>query len=75
VKEVDTTNNTVTMTVGGKGGTGGEDKTFNVSRETRIVTEQNSLLRKLADLRVDQEVVLRLFVDQKPAARITVLGE
>jgi RNA polymerase sigma factor (sigma-70 family) len=75
VKGVDTTNNTVTLTVGGKGGTGGEDKTFTVSRDTRIVTEMNSVPRKLADLRVEQEVVLRLFVDQKAAARITVLGE
>jgi hypothetical protein len=31
--------------------------------------------RKLADLRAEQNVVLRLRIDQKSAGRITILGE
>lgn len=75
VKSVDPTGNTITLHVGGKNGVGGEDKTFNVTKNTAVVTEINGVPLKLDDVRVDKEVVLRLFVDQKAAAKIVVQGQ
>jgi hypothetical protein len=65
----------ITLTIGGKNGVGGEDKDFKLTKETVVVTEINVAALKPTDLRADKAVVLRLAIDQKAAARITVLGE
>jgi RNA polymerase sigma factor (sigma-70 family) len=75
VKVFDPDKNTITLTIGAKNGVGGEDKDFNLTKETLVLTEINGAALKLADVRADKEVILRLSIDQKAAARITVLGE
>jgi len=75
VKALDRDKSTITLTIGAKNGEGGEDKDFKFTKETEILTEINGAALKLTDLKTDKEVVLRLSIDQKAAARITVLGE
>jgi hypothetical protein len=75
VKALDADRNTITLTIGGKGGVGGEDKEFKLTKETVVLTEINGAALKLTDVRAHKEVILRLSIDQKAAARITVLGE
>jgi RNA polymerase sigma factor (sigma-70 family) len=75
VKALDLDKNTVTLTIGAKGGVGGEDKEFKLTKETVVLTEIYGAALKLTDVRADKEVILRLSIDQKAAARITVLGE
>jgi RNA polymerase sigma factor (sigma-70 family) len=72
VKEVDPDSGTITITIGMKAA---EDKTFAVTRKTAIATGIYGLPLKLSDLRAGKEIALRLAIDQKAAARITVLGE
>jgi RNA polymerase sigma factor (sigma-70 family) len=74
VKAVDTDKGTITLTIGAKGGVGGEDKDFKLAKDT-VLTESSGAPLKLADLKVETEVVLRLSLDQKAAARITVAAE
>ena len=74
VKAIDTDKGTITLIIGAKGGVGGEDKDFKLAKTT-VVTEASGAPMKLADLKVDTPVVLRLAIDQKAAARITVAGE
>jgi RNA polymerase sigma factor (sigma-70 family) len=74
VKAVDTDKGTITLTIGAKGGVGGEDKDFKLAKDA-VLTESSGAPLKLADLKVDTEVVLRLSLDQKAAARITVAAE
>jgi hypothetical protein len=66
---------TITLTIGAKGGIGGEDKEFKTTKDTVVVTEIYGARLQLSDLKADKEVVLRLSLDQKAAARITVRGE
>jgi hypothetical protein len=73
VKAVDSTGNTLILTVGAKADV--EDRTFRTTRQTKVVTATYGVPRKLADVRPGQEVHLRLAIDQKSAERITVLGE
>jgi hypothetical protein len=75
LKEVGPAKNSVTLTVGGKNGVGGEEKTFPLTKDTAVVTALNGTARKVADLKAGQIVNLRLSIDQKAAARITVQGE
>jgi RNA polymerase sigma factor (sigma-70 family) len=75
VKVLDPEKNTITLTIGAKNGMGGEDKEFKLTKETVVQTEINGVALKLTDLRIDREVILRLAIDQKAAARLTVLGE
>jgi Sigma-70, region 4 len=75
VKLVDADKNTITLTIGGKNGVGGEDKDFTLSKDTAVVTETYGAPLKLTDVRAEREVILRLSIDQKAVARITVLGE
>jgi RNA polymerase sigma factor (sigma-70 family) len=75
VKALDADKSTITLTIGAKNGEGGEDKEFKLSKATVVVTEINGVPLKVTDLKADKEVVLRLAIDQKAAARITVLGE
>jgi RNA polymerase sigma factor (sigma-70 family) len=75
VKVLDPDRNTITLTIGAKAGVGGEDKEFKLTKETVVLTEINGAALKLTDVRADKEVILRLSIDQKAAARITVLGE
>jgi hypothetical protein len=75
VKVLDPDKNTITLTIGAKNGVGGEDKEFKLSKETVVLTEINGAALKVTDVRADKEVILRLSIDQKAAARITVLGE
>jgi RNA polymerase sigma factor (sigma-70 family) len=75
IKVINLDNNIITLNIGGKAGVGGEDRDFKLTKATAVLTEINSVPLKLTDLRVDKEVVLRLSIDQKAAARITVLGE
>jgi RNA polymerase sigma factor (sigma-70 family) len=75
VKALDPDRNTITLTIGAKNGVGGEDKEFKLTKGTVVLTEINGAALKLADVRADKEVILRLSIDQKAAARITVLGE
>jgi hypothetical protein len=66
---------TITLTIGAKGGVGGEDKEFKTTKDTVVVTEIYGAPLQLSDLKTDKEVVLRLSLDQKAAARITLRGE
>src|SRR5262249_47617698 len=75
VKAFDPEKSTITLTMGAKGGMGGGEKKFKLTKATITLTEGNGVPLKLTDWRVDKEVVLRLSIDQKAAARITVLGE
>jgi RNA polymerase sigma factor (sigma-70 family) len=75
VKAFDPNKQIITLTIGAKNGMGGEDKEFKLTKETVVRTEINGVPVKPTDLRGDKEVVLRLSIDQKTAARITVLGE
>ena len=75
VKVLDPDKSTITLTIGAKGGVGGEDREFKLTKETAVLTEINGAALKLKDVRLDKEVILRLSIDQKTAARITVLGE
>ena len=63
------------QTIGGKNGIGGDDKDFVLTKDTAVVTEALAVARKLADLKTEQQVDLRLTVDQKSVVRITILGE
>jgi RNA polymerase sigma factor (sigma-70 family) len=65
----------IVLAIGSKGGQGGENKEFKLTKKTVVVTQINGVPLKQSDLRVNREVVLRLSIDQKAAARITVLGE
>jgi hypothetical protein len=65
----------ITLTIGAKGGVGGEDKEFKLTKETVVLTEINAAPLKLTDVKTEKEVILRLSIDQKAATRITVLGE
>jgi hypothetical protein len=75
VKAVDSDKNIITLTIGAKNGVGGEDKEFKLTKETLVLTEINGAALKLTDVRAEKEVILRLSINQKAAARITVLGE
>jgi hypothetical protein len=75
VKDFDPAKLLITLTIGAKNGMGGEDKEFKLTKETVVLTGINGVPLKPTDLRPDREVVLRLSIDQKAAARITVLGE
>jgi RNA polymerase sigma factor (sigma-70 family) len=75
VKALDTDRNTITLTIGAKGGVGGEDKDFKLTKETVVLTEIAGAALKLTNVQTDKEVILRLSIDQKAVARITVLGE
>jgi small nuclear ribonucleoprotein (snRNP)-like protein len=75
VKVLDPDKDTITLTIGAKNGMGGEDKEFKLTKETVVLTEIYGAALKLKDVRLDKEVILRLSIDQKTAARITVLGE
>jgi RNA polymerase sigma factor (sigma-70 family) len=75
VKAVDPDKNAIVLTIGAKGGQGGEDKEFRLTKETVVLTEINGVPLRRTDLRAGREVVLRLSIDQKAAARVTVLGE
>ena len=75
VKALDPDQKIITLTIGAKNGMGGEDKDFRLTKETIVLTGINGVPLKPADLRADREVILRLSIDQKAAARITVLGE
>jgi hypothetical protein len=75
VKAFDPDQKIITLTIGAKNGVGGEDKEFKLTKETVVLTEINGVPLKPTDLRADKGVVLRLSIDQKAAARITVLGE
>jgi RNA polymerase sigma factor (sigma-70 family) len=75
VKVLDTDKSTITLTIGAKNGVGGEDKEFKLTKDTVVLTEINGAALKLTDVRAEKEVILRLSIDQKVAARITVLGE
>jgi hypothetical protein len=63
------------LTIGAKNGVGGEDKEFKLTKATVVRTEIYGTALKLTDVRADKEVLLRLSIDQKAAARITVVGE
>ena len=75
VKALDPDKLTITLTIGAKNGVGGEDKDFKLSKETVVLTEIYGAALKLTDVRAAKEVILRLSIDQKAAARITLLGE
>jgi hypothetical protein len=75
VKALDPDKNAITLTIGAKGGVGGEDKEFKLTKETVVLTEIHGAALKLTDVRADKEVILRLSIDQKATTRITVVGE
>jgi RNA polymerase sigma factor (sigma-70 family) len=75
VKFVDTDKKVITLTIGGKNGVGGEDRTFEMAKNIVVRTDINGAPLKLADLKTEKEVILRLAIDQKAAERITLLGE
>jgi hypothetical protein len=75
VKALDPDKNIIILTIGAKNGEGGEDKEFKLTKETAVLTEALGVALKLTDVRTDKEVILRLAIDQKAAARITVVGE
>src|SRR5262245_13165568 len=75
VKVVDATGGNVTLLIGSKNGEGGEEKTFKLGKETKVLTEALGAEQKLADVKVDQEVALRLSIDQKTIDTITLPGQ
>ena len=75
VRAVNPVQKMITLTIGSKGGVGGEEQEFKVTTGTVVVTEINQVSINLTDLKADREVILRLSLDQKAAARITLLGE
>jgi RNA polymerase sigma factor (sigma-70 family) len=71
VKAVDATN--ITLTIGGKNGVGGEDKTFPLAKSTQVLTGgKRSVPGKLGDVVPEKIVSLQLSVDQKSATRIVI---
>jgi hypothetical protein len=72
VKVVDADKHIITLTINAKKG---EDKDFTLTKDTVVVTEIYSVPLKLADLKVDREVLLRLSLDQKVVVKITLRGE
>jgi hypothetical protein len=72
VKQVDSGNNTITVTIGFKNG---EDKTFSLTKETAVATALYGVPLTLSDLKAEKEINLRLCIDQKTVARITVVGK
>lgn len=74
VKTFDVDKKTITLLIGSKGGQGGEDKDFKLSNDTVVVSDNGSVL-KLTDLRAPSNVILRLAIDQKAAAKLTILSE
>ena len=77
VKGVDAEKNIITLSIKTKidGVVGAEDKTFNLTKDTKIVTAINGLPLAVSDLTAEKEVILRLSTDQKATARITLLGQ
>jgi hypothetical protein len=75
VKGFDPAKNHIILTIGAKDGMGGEDKEFELTKETAVLTEISGVPVKLTDLGTAKEVILRLSIDQKAASRITVLGQ
>jgi len=75
LKAVDTDKNIITLTIIVKKGTDGEDMEFKITKDTLVATEINGVALRLKDLGTDKNVVVRLTLDQKAVARITVLGE
>jgi RNA polymerase sigma factor (sigma-70 family) len=65
----------ITLTVGGKGGVGGEDKEFKLTKKTVIATQMKQVPIELKNLKVDTEVTVKLSLDQKTAVQILVMGE
>ena len=52
-----------------------EDKTFEVTKDTEVLTGINGVPLKLTDLKGEKDVVLQLSANQKIVRRITVSGE
>ena len=73
VKGFDPDKDVVTVTVGSKMNV--EDKEFKLVKDSVVQTEIYKVPLPKTDLRPDAEVVLRMFIDQKAAARITVKGQ
>ena len=73
VKAVDVENQTITITIRGKG-TDAAEKTFKMTKDTQIMTAIYGVALTVADLKNEKEVILRLSTDQKAAVRIAVLG-
>jgi len=69
---VDLEKNVITLTIKTK--VGGEDKMFNMRRDTKIVTAIYGVSLPASELTAEKEVILRLSTDQKAAVKITVLG-
>jgi len=75
VKVIDPEKGLITLTIGGKGGVGGEDRDFKLTKDTAFVTEINGVPLKPADVKPEREVFLRLTIDQKAVGRVVVRGE
>jgi len=74
VKGADAAQNSITLTIGGKNGEGGEEKEFKLTKGTVVATQAFGVPVKLDDIR-NKDVVLQLSIDQKTARRILVVGE
>jgi hypothetical protein len=72
VKAVDPDKKTITLNINAKTG---EDKELAIANDAMVATEIYGVALKLADVRVGRNVLVRLAIDQKAAARITVCGE
>jgi hypothetical protein len=76
VKAIDADKNVITLTIGGKNGVGGEDKEFKTSKDTVVLLRNTNERVKLTDPRVaEKDVILRMAIDQKAAAQITVVED
>jgi RNA polymerase sigma factor (sigma-70 family) len=76
VKAIDADKNVITLTIGGKNGVGGEDKEFKTSKDTVVLLQNTNERVKLTDPRVaEKDVILRMAIDQKAAAQITVVED
>jgi len=73
VKSYDPEKKTLTLTIGGKDGVGGEDRTFLITKSTRIYQHSSKLRLKPSELQPGSNVNLQLSIDQKSAAWITIL--
>lgn len=74
VKAVEPEKMTITLTIGGKNGVGGDDKQFKLAKATAVIRQSDKTRLKVEDIRKGDTVTLQLSIDQKAASSIVVRG-
>ena len=73
VKAVDA--DKITLTIGGKGGVGGEDKEFKLTKQTVAATEMKRVPIELKNLKAEDGGDVRLSLDQKTVVQNLVVSD